>query len=154
MKPRLTKYILSGMVPPLQKSAKNAYTTEMPTLWQAKNYVDYAYHSLNSGRWCPLATKVRSPRLTPIDIINRKSVATPWFSVKSLRVFPLNGDLILNGRPRAHHEDPMRALHSPMLQYGISVTANLELVTSHDDKIDSARTSNLVALSDLDLGTE
>ena len=44
----------------------------------------------------------------------------------------------MNGRPRAHHEDPMRALHSPMLQYGISVTANLhvELDSSHDDKID------------------
>ena len=47
----------------------------------------------------------------------------------------------------------MRALHSPMLQYGISVTANLELVTNHDDKIDSVYLSNLIALSDLDLGT-
>ena len=99
----------------------------------AKNY---AYHSLNSGRWCPLTTKVRSPILTPIDMINRKSVATPWFSVKPLQVFPLNGDLILNGRPRAHHEDPIQALHSPMLQYGISATVNLELlVTSHNNKV-------------------
>ena len=49
----------------------------------------------------------------------------------------------------------MRALHSPMLQYGISTTANLhvELVTSHDDKNDSACVYNLIALSDPDLGT-
>ena len=32
---------------------------------------------------------------------------------------PRNGDLVLNGRPRAHQEDPIRALHSPMLQSGI-----------------------------------
>ena len=46
----------------------------------------------------------------------------------------------------------MRALHSPMLQYGISVTANLELVSSHNDITDPAYLSNLIALSNPDLG--
>ena len=32
---------------------------------------------------------------------------------------PLNGDLVLKGRPKAHHDDPIRARHSAMLQAGI-----------------------------------
>ena len=34
-----------------------------------------------------------------------------------------NGDLVLNGRPRAHQEVPIRALHSPTLQNGIDQVA-------------------------------
>ena len=33
---------------------------------------------------------------------------------------PLNGDLVLKGRPKAHHDDPIRARHSATLQAGIS----------------------------------
>ena len=32
----------------------------------------------------------------------------------------LKGDLVLTGRPTAHQEEPMRALHSAMLQAGMS----------------------------------
>ena len=49
-------------------------------------------------------------------------MATTLFKVSSFftTLAPYLMDvLILCGRPRAHHEEPIQALHSAMLQYGI-----------------------------------
>ena len=48
---------------------------------------------------------------------------TTWFRVNTLCLLPdpfLKGDLVLKGRPTARQEDPIRALHSAMLQAGIN----------------------------------
>ena len=67
-----------------------------------------------------------SPKLIPMNTISMMIMVAMSVRVSTLPPPPCrNGDLVLNGRPRAHQEDPIRALHSPILQSGIDDTKNL-----------------------------
>ena len=81
------------------------------------------YYSLLSEWWQPLITNIRTPKLIPMNTMSMIIMVTTSDRVSTLNILPppppRNGDLVLNGRPRAHQEDPIRALHSPMLQSGI-----------------------------------
>ena len=77
--------------------------------------------------WYPSSTNPCSPKFIPTKSTVKMIKVNIRYNVSSLFKILAPCLMILSGRPRAHHEEPMRALHSTMLQYGISDSTKASL---------------------------